>query len=59
MKIMSHEEVKSLGKLIHGAIDALEAFKRTGQRVGFVAAQDQIEAHEKEFNSHIEIKSPE
>lgn len=56
---MSHEEVKSLGKLIHGAIDALEAFKRTGQRVGFVAAQDQIEAHEKEFNSHIEIKSPE
>ena len=59
MKTMSHEEARSLGKLIHGAIDALEAFKRTGQRVGFVATQDQIEAHEKEFDSYIKIQLPE
>lgn len=52
---MSHVEAKSLEKLIHGAIDAFEAFEKTGQRVGFVAVQDQLAAHEKEFDSTVKI----
>ena len=55
---MSHEEAKSLEKLIHGAIDAFEAFQKTGNRAGFRAHLDQTKAHEKEFNSRIKIEPP-
>lgn len=55
---MSHKEAMSLKKLIIGAIDALEAFEKTGQRAGFRANQDQLKAHEKEFTTAVKIDFP-
>ena len=58
VKEMPHEEAMSIEKLIHGAIDALEAFTKTGSQAGFQAHLDQTKAHEKEFDSSVKIGFP-
>ena len=53
---MSKEQGEAFQKVVCGMIDALEVFKKTGNRTHFIGAIDQLKTYEAEFDTTVSIK---